>query len=288
MQFCFYKAFCLDIITCQWSDDKCFHCNLRSIWLVWMFLWLVKDFSLLRDFVIYMQFCFYKTFCFDISTSQGSKNKLFHCKQRSIWRGWMFVCCCGKDLSLLRDFIVWIQFCFYKSFCFDISPCQRSGNKFFHCNQRSIWLGWMFLWLVKDFFSSARFHNLDAVLFLQVLFFWLVYAKEMKTSYFIAMKEVFGSFECFSGLSRIFLFCEISLPWCSFVSTSRFVLILVRAKEAKTTYFIARKEVFGLDECFSGLDNNSEKVSVFCCSSLEGSVWVDARTDLRQVRTGQA
>ena len=171
MQFCFYKSFCLDIITCQWSGDKCFHCNLRSIWLVWMFLWLVKDFSLLRDFIIYMQFCFYKTFCFDISTSQGSKNKLFHCKQRSIWRGWMFVCCCGKDLSLLRDFIVWIQFCFYKSFCFDISPCQRSGNKFFHCNQRSIWLGWMFLWLVKDFFSSARFHNLDAVLFLQVLFF---------------------------------------------------------------------------------------------------------------------
>ena len=50
-----------------------------------------------------------------------------------------------------------------------------------------------------------------------------------------------------------FLFCEISLYGCSFVCTSHFGLILVHAKEAKTSYFIAIKEVFVLVERFSGL-----------------------------------
>ena len=52
---------------------------------------------------------------------------------------------------------------------------------------------------------------------------------------------------------KYFLFCEISLYGCSFVCTSRSGLILVHAKEATTSYFIAVKEVFVSDECFSGL-----------------------------------
>ena len=127
--------------------------------------------SILRDCIIWMQFCFYKSFWFAISTFQGSKNKLLHRNQRSIWLRSMFLWY-EQGFSLLRDCIVWMQFCLYKSFCSDISTCQGNENKLFHCNQRSMCLGWTFLWLGARILSSARFHCMDAVLFVQVVLVW--------------------------------------------------------------------------------------------------------------------